>query len=244
MSTPLYHISLLLSKLTCKTKPATDYNTKDAEESFGIGFLLNISWTLKGSALFLLMSNWNYLFAKLTDKQFMSSLEFKFYITYSIISFFLYPALQLGFIANPLLSTVAPQLVSHIENITLCCLAEFANYRFYKARLNVGANLKSTFDFWIQMNHILATALILDGVCLGIINFDIVGNYLVIYKSKFWTDLLSAVFNISFTLTYAVTIYILFRKDRTRKIEKDSKSLNSTKITNNSRVQQDHDKMV
>jgi len=209
-----------LNGLKCITKPAALYTTPGhAAIITSAGILLNFTWTTKTSALFLLMSNWNHLFSKLTKKTFMSTVEFKIYISYSVISFFLYPTLQLIFINNSTLTTIAPQFLQNIEYVTIGILAEITNYRFRKAKRAFGENMAGTFDFWITMNHCLAIAVWMGGVFLCIINSDIVGGWMVIYHNKFWTDLLSVWLNMGESMPYAIVIYLLFRKDKSTKGE-------------------------
>jgi len=207
-----------LNGLNCITKAATLYTTLDHSAELTIsGVFLNFSWTLKSCGLFLLLSNWNHLFSRLTKKSIMSTWEFKIYIIYSIISFFLYFAMQLIFLNNSLLSGIAPQFIAHVENVVLAILTEITNYRFHKAKVKFGEQMERTLDFWITMNHVLAVALLLDGCCLGAINVDIVGNWLVIYKNKFWTDLLTVSYSVGYSIQYAVVIFILFRKEKRNK---------------------------
>jgi len=224
-------------ELRCITKPSEEYDGVDKTRSIAIGVLLNVSWTIKGSGLFLLISNWNYLFAKLTKKHFMSSMEFKFYIAYSIFSFFLYPALQVIFLYNSLLSTIVPQLVSTIENIIIFTLTQITNYRLNKAMEQFGEKYSTTFKFWISMNHVLSAAVLIDGVFLGIINLDIVTGALVVYKSKFWTDLLTGLFNVGFSMQYFAVVLILFFKEKKKGVADSEKTLSkANNSTNVSRV--------
>lgn len=198
-------------------KPSSAYSLQNQKFIQAANSILNVSWALKTSALFLALAVWNFAVCNLVNlKHFGKSFEFRTYIVYSIISFTLYPILAEVFSNNVLFSTVVPQFVYHFECVTLAVLMIFTNYRFNEFCQGknpdvVVVRIKS----YIGLNYLLICAALLDGLSLFVINLDIVlhptaSSKRLVYNSKIATDILTVMFSCGFVVTYPLAILNLY----------------------------------
>jgi hypothetical protein len=113
--------------------PSSVYSTDDKIKTNIANMILNASWSLKSSSMFLALAVWNFVVCKLMKyHDFHKSFEFRSYTFYSVISFALYPILMFLFENDPLYSTVAPQFVYHLECFILA-LIMIRTYRKFVA---------------------------------------------------------------------------------------------------------------
>jgi hypothetical protein len=193
--------------------PASIYSSDNKLRTNIANIILNVSWSLKSSSMFLALAVWNFLVCKLMKyNDFHKSLEFKCYTFYSLLSFALYPTLMILFQHDPLYSTVAPQFVYHLECFMLAIIMTRTNRKFLQF---IQGMTKSTtverINHYILMNRLLIATALADGVTLFIINVDIMGNpkdttQRLVYNNKFLTDALTSIFSAGFILTYPLVI--------------------------------------
>jgi hypothetical protein len=193
--------------------PFASYTAEDQLMTDVANTLLNISWSLKSSAMFLALAVWNYAVCKLMDFQnFQKSIEFKSYLFYSVVSFCLYPTLMVVFKNDPLYSTVAPQLVYNMECFIVVAIIIRTNRKFIK--FCDGMTTSPTYErilSYVMINRLLIATVLADGLSLTVLNVDIMSNpqnaqARSIYNNKFATDILTAVFSAGFMLTYPIII--------------------------------------
>jgi hypothetical protein len=181
---------------------------------------LDLSWTLRTSAMFLLQAFWSHVVRPYTGggrtgSDFMSSREFRCYQVASIVSLILYPTLQGLFLAldEVSLSTIAPQFVSHAEGILVAFLSVITIRRFrrlIRSLRPLRTGCVPLFRYYIRMNILLIIAIAMDTGCLLIINLDTVINQGQLQRHKWAFDLLTRVFNFGFTATYMIMFFILY----------------------------------
>jgi len=173
----------------------------------------SITCTLKSSGMFLMNSMWHNLSRKIINAKFMSSIEFKAYGVYSVLSLILYPFFQLLFLnSNPLMSAVMPQFVYHAECFSLIIITQISNKRFRRILENLPPTSpnRGSLRFFIHMNNWLTLMLALDFIGLFAINADVCTTERVVYNSMFLTDFFSRIFNLGFCFEYPVLFLILY----------------------------------
>eukprot|EP01006_Ploeotia_vitrea_P042650 TRINITY_DN66648_c1_g1_i2.p2 TRINITY_DN66648_c1_g1~~TRINITY_DN66648_c1_g1_i2.p2 ORF type:complete len:457 (+),score=216.71 TRINITY_DN66648_c1_g1_i2:152-1522(+) len=197
-----------------KTKSKTKYSQANKDLLVPTDMLLNISWSLKNSAVCLLLAMYHHVARKECGrKHFMHSWEFKCYSIYSIVSIVLYPFLQLFFdaVSTPLMSTIMPQFVYSFECFAIVFLMVLTNWRLQKMidQLKEGktATVVPRLMYFIKMNKFFMFSCFLDFI--GLFTIDILINK-QIAKNKFATDFLTRVFNLGFCFTYIFIIYTLY----------------------------------
>eukprot|EP01006_Ploeotia_vitrea_P042651 TRINITY_DN66648_c1_g1_i3.p1 TRINITY_DN66648_c1_g1~~TRINITY_DN66648_c1_g1_i3.p1 ORF type:complete len:478 (+),score=210.79 TRINITY_DN66648_c1_g1_i3:187-1620(+) len=199
-----------------KTMPKTKYSQTNKDLLVPTDMLLNISWSLKNSAVFLLLAMYHHVARKECGRaQFASSWEFKCYSIYSIVSILLYPFLQLFFdaVSTPLMSTIMPQFVYSAECFAIVLLMILTNRRLTAlvAELKQSSIVPRLNNF-VRMNKFFMFSCFCD--CLGLftINVDILIDK-KIAGNKFATDLMTRIFNLGFNLTYVFIIFTLYPED-------------------------------
>lgn len=215
------------------TRPLEKYSSNNRKTFPSISVLLNLSWTLQSSALFLVMALWNHMSKAMLSTKFMSSVEFKAYAVYSIISLGLYPVLQVVYFIsrNVIVSALIPLLIFVFQCLILVVLTQLSNSRFRKLikRLPKNARAVNRVKYYTEMNNYLTIALFLCVVGLGAIVIDAVSTD-ALFFNKFFLDVLTKLFNIGFCFIYPISFLILFPGDRENPSvpEKDPVKENST----------------
>eukprot|EP00475_Leptophrys_vorax_P042483 TRINITY_DN80070_c0_g1_i1.p1 TRINITY_DN80070_c0_g1~~TRINITY_DN80070_c0_g1_i1.p1 ORF type:complete len:355 (-),score=73.19 TRINITY_DN80070_c0_g1_i1:49-1113(-) len=202
-------------------KPATKYADPNKTLVEVANNLLNISWTLKSSALFLALASWNYAVCNMVNfKNFHKSFEFKSYVGYSLTSFVLYFIVARVFDNDVTLRTAAPQLVYHSECLVLSVIMVRTNRKFIDfCAGKVKDSVVERINGYIALNRLLISTILADGIALLIINIDIVGHPSVertIFNDKLATDLLTAIFSAGFVLTYPLAVLNLHPNQKTK----------------------------
>lgn len=77
------------------TRPREKYTPENRVLFPAISVMLNLSWTIQCTALFLMTALWNHMSKAMFNKPFMTSFEFKVYSVYSVFIFAVYPFLQI-----------------------------------------------------------------------------------------------------------------------------------------------------
>jgi len=201
--------------------PSKIYSSQDQFNTDVANAILNLSWTLKSSSVFLALAVWNYAVCNMVNlKNFHKSLEFKTYTFWSLVSFVLYPILAVVFQNNALNSTVAPQFVYHCECFLEAMVMIRTNRKFLEfcEGRHKDAVVARIHDY-IFLNRLLIFTVLADGVALFIVNVDIISHPVVaasrvIYNDKFATDFLSAIFSAGFVLTFPLVVLNLHPAQR------------------------------
>jgi len=204
-------------------RPAAEYTRSYDVELLTIAdSVLNVSWSLKSSSLFMLIATFNHVSLSRFNIKFMSTTEFKICRLYSLVSILLYPIMEWSFSYNELLSTIMPQFVYHVECAVIVVLLQLTNFRI---RLLHDSSTQSEkiaerLTWFIHLNDLLSIIVFFDFIGLFIINVDIVAGQ-TIYHNKFWTDLLTGIFSFGFDFAYPIVIIILFpfQKESTKIID-------------------------
>jgi len=200
--------------------PRKMYNPLDERIVLVADVFLNLAWSVRTSALFLLQAFWSHIVRPYTGGSqaggdFMSSREFRTYQVASAISLILYPTMQGLFLAlqRPDLSTIAPQFVSHFEGLLVAVLCAITIKRF-KRLLRSLRPLRTgcvpLFKYYIRMNSLLLIAIIMDSGSLFIINVDVVTTGGQLQRHKWAFDLLTRIFNFGFSSIYMIMFFILY----------------------------------
>ena len=149
----------------------------------------------------------------------MSTLEYRIYQFYSIISVALYPTLQFALeygISDKadaaLYSVIGPQILYSAECLFVAFLLQVTNYRLRGLLGQSGPRTQDQINFYIRMNHLISGALVMDFIGLFAINADICTEDREIYSSKLATDMFTKVFNTGFTATYPLVTYALMKQ--------------------------------
>lgn len=201
------------------TKPKSKFSQANYDLIFTVDMMFNITCAFKTSSMFLLMAYWHAITHKLGSSaasHFTKSNEFRFYSVYSCISIILYPSLQFIFVHDELHSVVIPQFLYNFEVVVIAILSQLCNVRFVKLLNSLGSRATSSIariKYYMRLNNLLTVACLLDCAPLFAINMDIVlhdSSDRLIYHKKFWSDALTAVFNVGFSLTYVIIILTVF----------------------------------
>lgn len=187
-----------------KVTPKALYSALDNELVNSANAMWSVLCVTKTSAMFLIHAMWHNISRKVFKSSFMSSCEFKGYVSYSIGSIVLYPIFQYIFLYDSTLTTIAPQFVYSIEIMIVGCLSQYSNSRF--RRFNQGG-VNTTIDFYTVMNNYLSLGCLCDSVGLITINIASAAAHTL---TPFELDVLSHVFNIGFVVEYAVLFCIIY----------------------------------
>jgi hypothetical protein len=195
------------------TRPVGKYSDANRRLFPSVSVLLNLGWTLQCSALFLMMALWNHMSKAELSKKFMSSLEFKAYAIYSIVSLGLYPVLQVVYFisGNVIVSALVPLLLYVFQCIILLVLCQVTNRRFRRLMRQLPPHAKALtrISAYSEMNNYLSVALLLAIIGLGGIVIDALSVDKLTFN-KMALDALSKLFNVGFTAIYPIAILILF----------------------------------
>ncbi len=183
------------------------------------GQLINLSFTMQSSGLFLLLAYINSFISSTMKMQaksssgnsgqlssLMSQTENKMVMVYSASSIFVYPILTQLF--TGLLSVVMPQVLFHVENLILVAITLVTNKRMdammkkflYSADGAAENPAAIAIKKIIFYNNCLCVSLLSEAFGLGVINIDILnfkfwGGSPFIYASKFLTDFWTVFFS-------------------------------------------------
>ena len=195
------------------TRPVGKYSDGNRKLFPSSSVLMNLAWTLQCSSLFLMMALWNHMSKAELSKKFMSSLEFKAYAIYSIVSLGLYPVLQVVYFlsGNVIVSALIPLLLYVFQSIILVVLSQVSNARFRRLMRQLPSNAKALtrIRYYAEMNNYLSFALLLSIVGLGGIVIDALSVDTLTFN-KLALDVLTKLFNVGFTSIFPIAILILF----------------------------------
>lgn len=204
--------------------PRSLYSATNEELIFTCDFLFDFTISLKSSASFLLMAYYSHIVGSSARKSFMSSCEHKSYSIYSLISFFVYPALSMiflkvefSYLSPTTLSTVIPQMLYHCECFFFVVVCFINNLRLKRLvnTLPPDSTASITLRKCIATNTLLLIVILLDGVSLFSINIDILTKENRLVPDKLGTDMLTAIFNLGFCLCSPLEVSILFPYEET-----------------------------
>ena len=197
-------------------------------------YITHLRRTFHTSALFLLMVFFNHVARSIKafkNTSLGSSTEFLVIQTYSIVSLCLYPLLQIIFRfyitvntytdtgkavnRGPLLSSVLPQVVNHIEKLVILVLCIRANMKMKVLADPSKKPFCYRFAFYRKMNWLLVFFLLLDIGGLSAINVDVLlmifaGGPGSIYTNTFNTDWCTSMFSLGCLGTHLVVLFMLF----------------------------------
>jgi hypothetical protein len=202
--------------------PFTLYSADDKFLTFVANELLNVSWSLKSSSLFLALAVWNYAVCSMVNlKNFHKSTEFRSFAIVSFLSFCLYPTIMIIFWNDSLYSTVAPQFVYHMECFFVALIIIRTNRRFLAfLQGQQKGSVVSRIQSYIMLNRLIICTVLADGLCLFIVNVDIMGHPTaskdrLVYNNKLATDILTTLFSAGFVMTYPLVILNMHHSNRT-----------------------------
>ncbi|KAI3656494.1 hypothetical protein MP638_007425 [Amoeboaphelidium occidentale] len=194
------------------TRPREKYDEKNRVLFPSISVLLNLSWTLQTSGLFLVLSLWNHMSKAMLNKQFMASWEFKAYAIYSIFSMIVYPFLQIAYFLtdNIVVSALLPLLVYNFQCLILLGLSQLANSRFKKVleMLPSASVAYCRIEYYARLNNFLAFCLLINIVGLASISIDSLTTD-KLYYNKFLLDFFTKLYNVGMTLSFPLVALIL-----------------------------------
>jgi hypothetical protein len=205
--------------------------------------MLDISWSIKSCSLFLIQLIWNHVVKKLKTKPFVSTIEAKIHLVMAGVSLLAYPILQTAFqFINPNFSTIAPQFVSHFENLLIGGFCFIMSNRFKKlvaSQSGFHSKAVSRIQYYITLNQLLGLCVWMDGLFLFTINIDAVhkltspktSTFPFIALSKFWLDFCTKLFNFGFIHTYPIAFLILFPFGSSQQEETNMNNGNAGKAT-------------
>jgi len=142
--------------------------------------VIKLVFTSHSSCIFLLLSFLHVLFkATFPKQQFMSQLEFKVYVVYSIISFICYPIIQFALFSPTSLDfIIIPQFIYWIEMFISSLLYIALIVRMRRVQFNVAAH-KKTRVLVMLVTVLLVMLVVVDmiiGSSLNIINLGLVAG--------------------------------------------------------------------
>ena len=195
-------------------QPSTRFSDVTKVKVAICGQLINLSFTMQSSGLFLLLAYINTFISSTLKMQaksagntgVMSQAETKIVMLYSASSIVVYPILTLLF--TGLLSVVMPQVLFHVENLILVAITIVTNQRMDKLMkkflYNADGGAENQASRAIKnimfYNNCLCVSLLSEAFGLGVINIDILnfkfwGGTAFIYASKFMTDFWTVFFS-------------------------------------------------
>jgi len=142
--------------------------------------VINLVFTSHSSCIFLLLSFLHVLFKTTFPKQqFMSQLEFKVYVVYSVISFICYPIIQFALFSPTSLDfIIIPQFIYWIEMLISSVLYIALIVRMRRVQFNVAAH-KKTRVLVMLVTLLLVMLVVVDMVIassLNIINLGLIAG--------------------------------------------------------------------
>lgn len=191
------------------TRPLQRYDSRDMQLFPAIAVMRNLSWSMQCTALFMLMAMWNHMSKAITNRKFMSSIEFKAYAVYSILSLAAFPFLELGyyFSGNYSISTLVPVGLYAFQSFLLLIFTQVANFRFRRLLKQMSLS-KSRIAYYQSMNNFLSFGYLLILISLLVSLFDAVTADALAYN-KLVSDVFMKLFNLGFMIIYVVAFLVL-----------------------------------
>ncbi|KAL1923026.1 uncharacterized protein VTP21DRAFT_9402 [Calcarisporiella thermophila] len=181
------------------------------------------SKTLQAVADYFEMVFWNYIARSYTNASFMSSIEFKLYIIWSIVSVAFFPLLRFIFENDSVKREMFPQLAYGIELLVVAFLGLSSHHRFLilinecmPACETSGTSHVYFMDHLRDVNLYLTTALIANAISLMALAIDDLSGAMHFSNMTFMSDLL--IMNVNFTgfVVWLSVIQVLHSKYKTR----------------------------
>lgn len=224
-------------------KPSSKYSAHNKDMVFVADATLNVVFTLKNSALFLLIAT----FAQIASKElrskgsFMSSGEFHAYTAWSFLSIVGYPILQVTMNkhSRKLYATVYPQIFYSFETLMTVALCQLTAYRLKKLRVGLptGSSTRYRLEHYTTMLHCVSLCGLLDTFGLFSINVDILNEEnRVIYKSKFLTDFFTKCFSFGICGVFVPAMLCLYPGERLA-VRENTTQMEDTKQSGVSNIQ-------
>ncbi|CAO3608073.1 unnamed protein product [Cunninghamella blakesleeana] len=173
-------------------------------------YVQSMAFSLQVCIYYMLQCFWHYLTNTVAKKDFMGSLEFKFYIVWSLVSMVIYPVLQWYFHEEQDAAETIPSLIYGIQVILSAFLGIRTHYRFKKLIKNAVSTNANTLvinklGYFSNINLMMIPCLFSYGLTYLIGCFDGLVGKNQIAPNRFANDCLLANGNIM-----ALCLYILF----------------------------------
>ncbi|ORX62657.1 hypothetical protein DM01DRAFT_1330782 [Hesseltinella vesiculosa] len=191
-------------------KPYQYWSPENHQLASAATYIQSAAFSIQTCLYFMLQSFWNYLSNTLAKKDFMSSLEFKFYMVWAVVTAALFPVLQWYYHDDPIKTEAIPQLPYALEIMTISFLGVRTNFRFQRlirvAKMNgINSTTLNKIRYFKDINALMSFCLLSYSVSFLIMCIDGLTSAKTIGYSKFATDVILSNVNIM-----ALSLYLLF----------------------------------
>ncbi|KAI8340590.1 hypothetical protein BC941DRAFT_348402 [Chlamydoabsidia padenii] len=169
-----------------------------------------VTFSLQLCLYFMLQCFWNYLSNVVAKRDFMSSLEFKFYLVWSIATIAMFPVLQWYYHYDPVKEEVIPQIAYSAQIFIIAGLGLRNYFRFggiihNGVKSNANSLVINKLKYFKDINSLMTVCLFSYSISFLIMCVDGMTEAKTIASNKFATDCLFANINIC-----NLFLYILF----------------------------------
>jgi len=148
--------------------PSGKYLSGDQDLTKVIANMLNVYYMFRSATLLYIIATQNSIFSNNMNINLLSNKEDKIAIIYSMITWLMYPFLQLIFSYDTTLSNLVPQIYAEIESVITVTLILLLNRRI-KSHINETTADKNR----VLLNKIIQT----NNLLCGILILEVIGNF-------------------------------------------------------------------
>jgi len=158
-----------------------------------IANMLNVYYMFRSATLLYILATQNSIFNNSVSINLLSNKEDKIVISYSIITWLMYPFLQLIFSYDATLSNLVPQIYAELESVITVILILLLNVRI-KSHINETTSDKNRvlLNKIVQLNYVLCLILILEVIGNFPLIMDVATKNFFIYNKFVAQDCLTS----------------------------------------------------
>jgi len=173
--------------------PSGKYSLDDQYLVKVIANMLNVYYMFRSATLLYILATQNSIFNNSMSINLLSNKEDKVVISYSIITWLMYPFLQLIFSYDPTLSNLVPQIYAEIESVITVTLILLLNMRI-RSHINETTSDKNRvlLNKIVQLNYLLCLILILEVIGNFPLIIDVATKNFILYNKFVAQDCLTS----------------------------------------------------